>query len=65
MTSVHVLTFAGLPVRDVLGGVSVVTLLAVMTMSASGEVTALDTHAPTHTTRQFVQLHVETTAPRV
>lgn len=65
MTSVHVLTFACLPVCDRLGGVPVVTLLAVMTVPPGGEVAALEAHAPTHATRQFVQLHVETAAPGV
>jgi hypothetical protein len=59
------LTFARLPVCDGLGGVPVVTLLAVMTVPPGGEVATLETHTPTHATRQFVQLHVETTAPGV
>jgi hypothetical protein len=62
---VHVPTFARLPVRDGLGRVSVVALLAVMTVSPRREVAALKTHAPTHASRQFVQLHVEATAPGV
>jgi len=65
VTSAYVPTFARLPVCDGLGGVPVVTLLAVMTVPASCEVATLETNAATHATRQFVQLHVETTAPGV
>ena len=65
MTSAYVLTFAGLPVCDGLGGVPVVTLLAVMTVPASSEVATLQTDTATHATRQFVQLHVEATPPGV
>jgi hypothetical protein len=60
---VHALTFASLPVCDGLGGVPVVALLAVMAVSPRSEVAALKTHTPTHSPRQFVQLHVEATAP--
>ena len=65
MTSAYVLTFARLPVSDGLGGVPVVTLLAVMTVPASSEVATLEANASTHATRQFVQLHVEAAAPGV
>ena len=63
MTSAYVLTFARLPVCDGLGGVPVVTLLTVMAVPASSEVATLQTHASTHATRQFVQLHVKAAAP--
>jgi hypothetical protein len=65
VTSAYVLTFARLPVCDGLGGVPVVTLLTVMTVSPSGEVATLQAYTSTHATRQFVQLHVEAAAPGV
>jgi hypothetical protein len=41
VTSAYALTFARLPVCDGLGGISVVALLAVMTVPPSGEVATL------------------------
>lgn len=60
-----VLTFAGLPVGDGLGGVSVVALPAVVAVAAGGEVAAFEAHAARLAARQFVQLHVEAAAAGV
>lgn len=46
-------------------GVPIVALLAVMTVAARREVSTLETHAAGAAPRQFVQLHVEATLPRV
>lgn len=62
---VCVLTFAGLPVGDGLGGVSVVALPAVVAVAAGGEVAAFEAHAARLAARQFVQLHVEAAAAGV
>lgn len=53
------LTFAGLAVRNLLGGVPVVAFAAIVTVAAGRVVTALQTHAAGHAAGQFVQLHVE------
>lgn len=58
-------TFAGLPVGDGLGQVSVVTLLAVVAVASSCVVTAVETDASAFPPRQLVQLHVEATPPGV
>lgn len=50
---------------DWFGWVAIVSLLAVVTMPSCREVAALEAHAAGNTTGQFVQFHVESTAPRV
>lgn len=52
-------TFACLPMRNGLGWVPVVALLAVVTVSTGGEVAALEADTTRDSTRQLVQLHVE------
>jgi len=51
--------------RHGLRRISVISLLAVMTVSAGREVPALEAHAAAYPSRQFVQLHVEPTSFRV
>lgn len=58
-------TFAGSAVGDGLGHVSVVALLAVVAMASGCVVTTVETDATTPPARQFIELHVETTAPGV
>ena len=48
--------------RDVLAGVAVVTLLAVVAMASGRIVSTLDADAPRHPARETVQLHVEVAA---
>lgn len=50
---------------DLLRGVPVVSLLAVVAVPARGVVSALETDAPRHPAGQFVQLHVESASSGV
>lgn len=59
------LTFAGAPVSDGPGHVSVEALLAVVAVAACGVVTAVHAHASALPPRQLIQLHVESAAARV
>lgn len=56
-------TFAGFPVRDGLGQVSVVALLAVVAVASGAVVAAVEANASALPPRQLVQLHVEATSP--
>lgn len=58
-------TFAGLPVGDGLGQVSVVALLAVVAVASGSVVSAVEADSSALPPRQFVQLHVETAASSV
>lgn len=57
--------FAGLSVGDGLGHVSIVALFAVVAVATSCIVAAVQTDSSTFPSREFVKLHVETTAPRM
>lgn len=54
-------TFAGSPVRDGLGHVPVVTLLAVMAVTSRCVVSTVQTDTTTPPPWQLVELHIETT----
>lgn len=54
--------FTSLSMCHGLSRISVVSFLAVMTVSAGSEVSTLEAHATAYPTRQFVQLHVEPTS---
>lgn len=45
--------------RDLLGGIPVVSFAAIVAMASGGEMTALQTNASRHSSRQFIQAHVE------
>lgn len=47
------------------GGVAVVALLAVVAVAAGSEMPAFQAYATTYSSRQFVQLHVESAFLRV
>lgn len=58
-------TFAGFPVRDGLGQVSVVALFAVVAVAPGCVVATVETNAAALPARQLVQLHVEAASPGV
>lgn len=58
-------TFAGSAVCDGFAHVSVESFFTVMTVSSGRVVSAVHTHSSALTARQFIQLHIEATAPRV
>lgn len=58
-------TFASSPVRDGLGHVPVVTLLAVVAVASRRVVPAVEADATASAARQLVQLHVEAAAAGV
>lgn len=60
-----VLTFAGSPVGDGPGHVSVKALLAIVAVAARGVVAAVHADPSTLPPRQLVQLHVESAAAGV
>lgn len=59
-TVTRTFTFAGLPVGDGLGQVSVVAFLAVVAVASGSVVSAVEADSSALPPRQFVQLHVET-----
>ena len=58
-------TFTRFPVCDVFCDVTVKSLLAVVAMSAVGVVLAVDANAARLAARQFIEVKVEATFPRV
>lgn len=58
-------TFAGFPVRDGFGQVSVVALLAVVAVASGCVMATVEADPSALPSRQLVQLHVETAPPGV